>query len=41
LTFWPIDRIAIEKFTAGGEGSIEKNFPEIDCGAGLIKEHPD
>jgi len=25
------NRIAIEKFQAGAEGSIEKLFPEIDC----------
>jgi hypothetical protein len=27
----------MEKFTAGGEGSIEKNFPEIDCDAEMSR----
>jgi hypothetical protein len=33
-----INRIAIEKFQAGTEGSIEKLFPEIDCDS---KNDPD
>jgi hypothetical protein len=35
--FRPINRIAIEKIQAGGEGVIEKIFPEIVCGLEL---HP-